>query len=127
MKSLYTQCPALKDDAAATGGWYNAEFRLFLGALCSTTVGPVKYLRALSHCNEEDEDALDGCCNHLDMPAGSGENDNASVAHQRFCNKLKKTASYFDGAHDVAAKCGQDVEQALKDAFKQAHTAYCKK
>ncbi|XP_055343119.1 uncharacterized protein LOC129591477 [Paramacrobiotus metropolitanus] len=127
IQSVYSQCS--KDDVASAGGWYDAEYRLSFGALCRTAVGPVKYLRAVRHCIEKDEDALDACCNGLDAAGDNEKDENATDAHKSFCNKLKATVSYFDGKgfQNVAGTCGADAAQTFKDVYKQLLTAHCKK
>ncbi|XP_055343162.1 uncharacterized protein LOC129591517 [Paramacrobiotus metropolitanus] len=128
-KSLYKSCPALhKNDKPSTGGWYSAGYAVAMGGLCNTTVGPVKFFRALNHCAGKDRSNFYACCN-LDSFADEGKNEIGSVAHQNFCDKLKATVNRFDNhaARVVAGRCGQDPINTLKDGYRQLDTKYCKK
>ncbi|XP_055343061.1 uncharacterized protein LOC129591434 [Paramacrobiotus metropolitanus] len=129
MKKLYSRCPEVYNSEKDTyRGWYGPEWLIVTGGLSNTTVGPVKFFRAVTHCSPPDQSKFFSCC-FLKPYAPHEENGNASVAHQNICEQLKVTVERISGADGVefGGKCGQDAVTAIKEAHEQLRSSYCSK
>ncbi|XP_055343133.1 uncharacterized protein LOC129591489 [Paramacrobiotus metropolitanus] len=129
MKKLYSRCLEEYDrEKSVYNGWYGPEWQIITGGLCNTTIGPVKFFRAVTHCSLKNRSKFFSCC-FLKAHAPHEQNGNAAVAHQNICAELKATVERLSGADgaEIGGKCGQDAVDTLKEAHEQLQAGYCSK
>ncbi|XP_055343146.1 uncharacterized protein LOC129591499 [Paramacrobiotus metropolitanus] len=131
LKDLFNRCPGFQDQRNLLADyftWYDFEMRMVFARLCGTTVGPVKFFRAVKHCSKHGLRLFWACCepNYLE-DHDVERNATAPTAHRKICQTIQKVMGRISGprGQEMSGKCGQDAVDAIKKAYTELYPVHC--
>ncbi|XP_055356190.1 uncharacterized protein LOC129601419 [Paramacrobiotus metropolitanus] len=139
VRDLLASCPEFLPDNPS--GWYDSEKKIAMARLCATTIAPVRYFRAVSHCRQHDpklqqsfrraaeaaaRDEVD------DVPVNSYPDDIPVNSHP-VCGRVEYCHVNAAGIEDVsgpagakmAAYCGAEAVETIRESARQIYAAHC--
>ncbi|XP_055354346.1 uncharacterized protein LOC129599996 [Paramacrobiotus metropolitanus] len=130
VRNLLTSCPEFLQDNPS--GWFDSEMLIAKGRLCATSIAPVQYYRALSHCRQHDP-TLQQSVRRAAEATARDEVEDVPVNSHPVCGHVEychvNAAGIEDASGEAGAKmaayCGAEAVETLRESAVQIYAAHC--
>ncbi|XP_055356991.1 uncharacterized protein LOC129602059 [Paramacrobiotus metropolitanus] len=140
VRDLLTRCPEFLEDDSS--GWYGSELKIALARLCATSIAPVNYFRAVSHCRQHDP-KLQQFLRRAEEATARDEVEEVPVNSHPVCGRVEycqeggvgrpymnvnvARIEKFIGPASAqkAAYCGAEAVQTIRESAVQIYAAHC--